>query len=128
MILADRHKLFLQAINTCMLKEFPDASILYLADNFKGLLVSLENKQPDLLLIDYCLKDGQLIDYITNIRERYPNMKILVCTMKFNVSTMLRYLGLIDGFIGKHFESNQIAHACQELLKGNTYMTISIDA
>lgn len=124
-ILANRHMLFMKGMKICIHKELPDAEILYEFDNFNDLIPTLENVQPDILVIDYCLKDGQLIDHLAGIRVNYPNIKILVCTMKFSLSTMLRYLGMIDGFIGKHFESIEIAHACQKLLKGNTFMAIA---
>lgn len=124
-ILADRHNLFLRTFSKLMQSEFTDLSVLGEVDNFNELGTILGKAHPDLLIIDYCLKDGQLFDHLTGIRQNYPDMKIIVFTMKFNLSTMLQYIGAIDGFIGKHAELHEIAYACEEVLKGNTYFDIA---
>lgn len=124
-IFADRHKAFMKGLTMCVHKDYPDANILYQIDNFAELLPILENNQPDILVIDYCLKDGYLLHHIQSIRENYPAMKIMVCTMKFNLSTMLPYVGLIDGFIGKHAHLHEVNLAFHEVLKGNTFFAIA---
>lgn len=77
--IADDHQLILNGLQA-MLKDNTDIKIVFTVTNGQELLHRLEQEQPDALLLDIALPDGNGIDLCKRIKNRYPHIKIVALT------------------------------------------------
>ena len=95
------------------------------ADTFADLHYQLSLRQPEILIISHKLLDGFTIDHIDGIREKYPAMKILIFTIVNGVENLLRFVGKVDGFLGKSATEEEIYAAISEVANGNSFISVS---
>ncbi|MBR5813877.1 MAG: response regulator transcription factor [Bacteroidaceae bacterium] len=81
-IIVEDAKLELKGTEEIFRTEIPDADIIGVASNEKELEALLENKEPDLLLLDLGLGGSTTVgvDICANVKAKYPKMKVLVFT------------------------------------------------
>jgi DNA-binding NarL/FixJ family response regulator len=91
----------------------------------KGLTSSL----PDVLLLDVLLPDGNGVDFCAEIKERYPDLKIIMLTGFQEFSSAKRSLknGAL-GYILKNATSEEIITAIQVVNSGGNFICEEIDA
>jgi two-component system, OmpR family, response regulator len=77
----------------------------------------LDGQQPDLVMLDNKLPDGLGIDFIGHIRNKYPDIKILMISGYH--SAEIRDIAIENGadeFLEKPFTKEQISHSVHNLL------------
>jgi two-component system, OmpR family, response regulator len=76
----------------------------------------LEKNQPALILLDNKLPDGFGVDYIRVVKDRYPNMKIVMITgYDASAEDVARENGA-DSFLEKPFTKKQLFDTIKTLL------------
>ena len=97
------------------------------AGNQSDLTKSLENYGDGLLIIDFTTIDFEGIDDFRNVRQRYPQLAILVIT---NSITRLEFTELtrfgIKNIIYKTVEKDELFSAIESTLKGKKYYSDEI--
>lgn len=80
-------------------------------------------KQPDILLLDIEMPDGNGIDFFVDIKEKYPGMKVVALTTHDEYS-VIKYLidKGISGYILKSAYSDEIIEALEAVMNGETYI------
>jgi len=79
------------------------------AQNWTSAKIELESSIPDLLILDIMLPDGDGVEICRSIRERIPDLPIIMLTAKDKVSD--RVIGLesgADDYIVKPFETIEL--------------------
>ena len=82
--------------------------------------IIIKEDTPDIIFLDNHLPDGLGINYIENIKENYPNIKIAVITAHDTLSDKKKALKKgADIFITKPFTTEQINACVNELMDPN---------
>ena len=101
-----------------MLKK-DDVEITH-ANTLAQASVLLSEEQPDVVILDNRMPDGLGMDYIKEIKAKYPSVKILMITG--NTSSADEEKALSNGadlFLGKPFTKNQMQTSLEGLLNYN---------
>ncbi|WP_255069000.1 response regulator [Lacihabitans sp. LS3-19] len=73
------------------------------AYNLKDGMIELEDFEPDILVLDNNLPDGQGLNKISYIKKNYPKTKLLLITAFTTIKEQAMANGA-DGFIAKPFK------------------------
>lgn len=125
-LLADDHAVVRAGIRHA-LEELPDLEIVGEVGNGPELLSALEQMQPECLLIDVTMPDFEPVTAIRQIRERYPDMRILVISAYDDdkyVQGLLR-VG-VNGYYLKDQSLKDLQLAMQCVLAGGKWITSSL--
>lgn len=89
----------------------------------KEFFLNIAKATPELVLLDILLSDNQSgVDVVRIMREKYPEVKILVLSIDNRRETFRRLLDLgIDGFVSKKASPTEVVHAIDTILSGNKY-------
>lgn len=80
-------------------------------------------EQPDVLLLDIEMPDGNGISFFTEIKKRYPKMKIIALTTHDEYSVIKHLVDNgISGYILKSAYSEEIIDALETVMQGNTFI------
>ena len=122
-VIADDHQLFIEGIKT----------ILGRADNFqfkiigeahsgKDLLNLLKKGEPDLLLLDLNMPDGDGLNMLTIIKKKYKHVKVLAVTMYDEVKLVRTAFNEdVDGYILKSTGKLELLEAIDEIIDGGRF-------
>lgn len=98
-----------------------------IADTQKGICKLLENVQQGLLITDFANIDFEGIDDLKNIRQKYPQVAILILT---NSITKTEFAGLtksgIRNIIYKTVDKEELFNAIESALKGKKFYSEEI--
>lgn len=98
-----------------------------IADTQNDLYKLLDNTKSGLLITDFSNIDYDGLDGLKNIREKYPNISILILT---NTITKTEFAGLtkvgIKNIIYKSADKEEIFNAIESTLKGRKYYSDEI--
>jgi len=84
--------------------------------------------KPDVLLLDLNLPDGSGIDFCSEIKQKYPDMKILVLTTHDEYSTAKRVMDSgASGYILKNALSEEVIAGIEAVVQGQTFLCDEID-
>jgi DNA-binding NarL/FixJ family response regulator len=61
----------------CVLEQVENIRVVGESEDYESLISRLEATRPNLLMIDWELFNGDSIAYLTNIRDRFPDLYIL---------------------------------------------------
>lgn len=85
-------------------------------------LVDEKHQETDIILLDIILPDGNGADVAAYIKEKYPNIKILVLSVDVSNDTIRRLLDIgIDGFVCKNASSTELNNAIESIMSGFSY-------
>lgn len=118
-IVVDDHQLFLDGMIR-ILEDESEFEIIGFYNNGSMLLHALNSCQPDLIILDIQMPKQNGIDVSLQIKNRYPNIKILFISM-FEASNIVRNIKKIgaNGFISKTTDASIVKNTIWEVLKGN---------
>lgn len=111
-----------------LLKEKKNLTCLGFASNkietlFQLAELNSQNNLPQIITLDLFLGDDSGIDLLKEIKEKYPNQKVLVYSMYENpgiVSLVLE--NKADGFVQKSSPESELLKAVTQILSGETYI------
>ena len=96
-----------------------------LAESRKALTFSV----PDVLLLDLDLPDGSGVDYCTEVRKKYPEIKILILTGHDEYSLVKRVMNNdASGYILKNSLSEELIYGIETVMNGKKFLCEKIDA
>lgn len=129
-LLVDDHRAFSEALAIAV-GSFPDLACVGTPTTIAEALAAIPEAQPDVILLDIYLPDGNGIEAIAGIRALQPGVRILVMTGHTDVDVMARAASAgASGFLPKEnsiaaiLDAIRAARDGQMLVDGSTLAAI----
>jgi DNA-binding NarL/FixJ family response regulator len=117
-IIADDHRLVAEGIQK-LIDESNAATVVAIAGNLSEAISMVASKQPDIMLLDVAMPDGDGIDAIAKIKEAYGKLKIIVLTIYAEPTVIRRALESgADGYILKEMDNEKIINSIKAVSGG----------
>jgi len=101
--IVDDHKVIAEGLER-LINTSGIAGVTGKAYSASGCMTLLAQSVPDVLLLDYSLSDCNSIDFLPQIKEKYPDLKILMLTSHSELSIVRRVLDCgVSGYIIPNF-------------------------
>ncbi|MBK5940201.1 DNA-binding response regulator [Halochromatium roseum] len=79
---------------------------------------------PDIAIIDLSLEDGNGLELIRRLKSRYPELRMLVCSMRDESLFAERAINSgAHGYINKHEVAGHVIDALRQVLAGKIYLS-----
>ena len=115
-LIVDDHDVVLKGLSLIIAETFPEMERIDCETSGLEALKQLKNRQYDLIIADIELPDVDGLELINQIREEYPNTRILVNTMHEEVWYFKDIKDRIDGLLFKSVRCDEIARAIRAIL------------
>ena len=123
----DNPNLANQLVNNFSL--FDHIKILFLASNGRDLMEKLTRYQPQVILMDVQMPEMDGIETTHQVKEKYPNIKILMLSVFDEDDKVFRsILAGASGYILKEESTVKIIEAIENVLEGGASMSAIIAA
>ncbi len=110
-----------------MLRYEPDMEFLGAAASLKDGEVLVGNSNPDVLLLDIGLPDGNGLDLIPEINTTSPDTHIVVLTSLSDEATLMRVIDSgISGFVSKNSQLSELLETIRKAADGEIVMPTSL--
>ncbi|MEZ4888633.1 MAG: response regulator transcription factor [Chitinophagales bacterium] len=127
-IVADDHKMIRHGIIS-LLKEETDILVIGEADNGKEVILLLQKKMADIVLMDIDMGDYNGIDATKQITKLYPDVKVLIVSMYSDLSYITKaFEAGAKGYLLKNAGKNEMLKAIDLLMRGETYCSTEVSA
>lgn len=121
-ILVEDHPLFRMGIKAALTANSDAIRIIGEADTGKSFYSLMVMLNPSLVLLDIRLPDTGGVEIATWLRQRYPQVKILVLSSETNENTIVELVSVgIDGFISKQEPTSELILAIESVMSGIAY-------
>ncbi len=119
--ITDDHKLFRRGMNR-MLADFDQMEVVFEAGNGVELLAELEKTKADLVLLDLQMPEMDGIETTPLLRERYPDLKIIILSMHDDDQMIAHLMELgAHGYLLKDAEPEEVEMAIRTTLLNGFY-------
>jgi DNA-binding NarL/FixJ family response regulator len=124
--ITDDHYMVVEGIRS-LLEGEPDIELMGSASNAASCMAFLQKQEPDVLLLDISLPDGNGIDLCRDIRNLYPGVAILGLST-FNQASFIREMmdNGASGYILKNATRKELTEAIHMASIGKTYMAFEV--
>lgn len=113
-----------------MARQHPDIQVLACFSHSDDLIQWLQKHQPDVLVLDYILNEGELdgLSLIRKILTHHPDMRILMASSVETLALLRAAFQLgVRGYINKREESTHYFDAIRKLAANKLYVPADID-
>jgi two-component system response regulator NreC len=125
-LIADDHTILRAGIRS-LLNMVPNFEVVGEVDNGKDAIYHVGQLKPDLLLSDLSMPKTNGTEAIKRIKNRYPDIKVLVLTVHKTEEYVHAALKAgADGYVLKDDTSDELINAINNILSGKTYLSPSI--
>lgn len=122
-LIVDDHPAVREAL-TLRIGRQPDLDVCGEASDMNEALRLVAETQPDLAVVDISLKGSNGIDLIKRIKDRAPDVRMLVCSMHSESLYAERALRAgAMGYINKDQATDKIIDAIRRILDGKVYLS-----
>ncbi len=112
---------------TLMISSEPAWQICGSAGSMQEVLQQLPSTEPDLLVMDLSLKDGLGLDLIKTVKERHPQVRMLVVSAyDENLYAERALRNGASGYINKQECDTTLLQAIRTVLSGRRYISEAI--
>lgn len=123
-LIADDHLLVAEGIHKLLESE---VEVVGIHSDGRSLVRAVSDTHPDLIIIDISLPLLNGLDAARQIKQLDAKAKILILTMHADQAFVVEAFRVgVAGYVLKQSLSNELQHAVQEVLKGNTYISPSV--
>lgn len=124
--ITDDHYMVIEGIRSLLMQE-RDIDLIGSASNVASCRAFLKIKQPDVLLLDINLPDGNGIDLCKELKHLYPGIYILGLST-FNQASYIRDMmdNGASGYVLKNATQMELAEAIHLAAAGKTYMAFDV--
>jgi DNA-binding NarL/FixJ family response regulator len=122
-LLVDDHPVMRQGM-AAMINEEPDLVVCGEADGVRTALVAAAQTNPDVALVDLSVADGDGLELIRDLKNRFPDLRSLVLSMFDETVYAERALRAgARGYVMKAEAATTVMAAIRTVLKGDTYLS-----
>jgi len=124
--IVDDHPMVIEGMSA-MLQEQPSIEVAGYAMNAASCLGFFIRNSADVVLMDINLPDKSGIDLCTELKQRFPQMKILGIS-NLNQGSYIREMMTqgASGYVLKNVSKSELLHAIQRVYKGEQYLTLEV--
>ncbi len=113
-LIADRYGHFRDNLKKVLVKK--SIEVISEADTAEDLLDSLEVRRPNIIITAHRLNDESADFFLPIIKERYPDVKILLLTLNCHKKVFLKYVHFLDGMLCKLAHKDDVLDAVFEIV------------
>lgn len=122
-LIADDHEVFRRGLKDLLADEFDKLRIGEARDSKEVLSLNSERKW-DLILLDIVMPGLGVVEVISEIRKRRPDVPILILTAVFELEHAVNTIKAgANGYITKQYASDELLLAIKKVLEGETYLS-----
>ena len=124
-LLADSHQDMLEGIRGLLKTEFD--SVVMVADE-KSLFEVIEKLNPDIIVVDLSLPISGEVNIARKIKNDHPNIKFIILSVHDDTTAVDEIMSAgAAGFVFKRSAVNDLMPAVDDVLKGHTYKSSSME-
>lgn len=124
--IVDDHQFVTQGLRMRMNHE-TDIEVCGTSATVQDTLASLQTEEPDIMLVDLSLSDGNGMDILKVVHEQYPEIKTIVLSSHDETIYALRCIRYgAKGFVMKINDFDTIINAVRTVAKGESYFSDSV--
>jgi DNA-binding NarL/FixJ family response regulator len=113
---------------TLLINESNVAKVIGTSSSLSQCRTALDAAVPDVLLLDINLPDGSGVDFCTEAKQKYPDMKVLILTTHNEYSIAKRVMNNgASGYILKNALSEEVLAGIEAVMNGEIFMCDEID-
>ncbi len=126
-LIADDHPLFREAISSVIASGVAGSEVLQTDDLDSALLVTRENDDIDLILLDLNMPGMNGLNGLMTLRNEAPTIPVVIVSAEEDKQVVLQAItyGAV-GFITKSSPRTEMTQAIQQILNGNVYLPSDI--
>jgi len=125
--ITEDHKMLVEGLQKAI-NESEIATVTGVSYNLAESRKALVFGPPDVLLLDLTLPDGYGVDYCTEVRKKYPEIKILILTSHDEYSVARRVMeNGASGYILKNSLSEEVIAGIETVMDGKIFLCEEID-
>ena len=122
-MLVDDHAMLREGLRS-KFEKTDTFSVVAEADTIADMTNRLNFVKPKVLVLDVKLPDGNSMGCIPQLKEKYPDLKVIVLTMYDHTRYAEHALeNKADAFVLKGEPFEELLNAIDAILKGNTYIS-----
>jgi DNA-binding NarL/FixJ family response regulator len=122
-LLVDDHPVVRQGVRAVVSQE-TDFEVCGEAESASDALQVIQDSKPDVAIVDLSLKGSSGLDLIKDIRLRYPNLLVLVLSMRDEAFYAERVLRAgARGYVVKEEGCAVVVDAIRKILKGQIFLS-----
>lgn len=126
-LIADDHVIVRRGLQNLLHDQF-HASEIAEVSTCRELLGYLEHAEPDLLILDLQMTDGNALDHLERICTEHPKMRVLVYSMRSEKIYAHRVMALGSvGYLSKESDEDEVIRAIRRVLQGLEYRSPSTE-
>ncbi len=120
-LLADDHEVVLDSL-AMMLASLPDVEVVGKATNGRDALAQMAYAEADIVLSDMHMPEWNGLELCIRLRERYPEVKLILLTMEDEPETVRRAVQAgVWGYILKKASRREVEQALRTVASGNRH-------
>lgn len=124
-ILADSNQDMLEGIRGLLKTTFE--SVVMVADE-KSLFETVEKLKPDIAVVDLSLPVSDEVNVARKIKSHHPDLKFIILSVHDETTAVNEMMSAgAAGFVLKRTAANDLMPAVDEVLKGHTYISSSVE-
>jgi two-component system invasion response regulator UvrY len=125
-LIADDHEVVRQGLEKILRAEYPEARIASVADG-EQLMKAVQDAEWDLVISDLSMPSAGGLEALPRIRERQPDLPVLILSMHPEEQYALRALKAgAAGYLTKNMDSTELIAATRHVLQGRRYITPTV--
>jgi DNA-binding NarL/FixJ family response regulator len=125
--IVDDHKVIADGLER-LINESEIARVTGKAYSVDGCLKLLNDKRPDVLLLDVSMPDGNGIDLCSELKAKYPQMKVLMLTSYGELASITRALDAgADGYVLKNADPEELLEGVSAVASGKRFLCEEAD-
>ncbi|MDR1004406.1 MAG: response regulator transcription factor [Prevotellaceae bacterium] len=126
--IVDDHKIIADGLERLM-NESDTVSVIAKAHSAADCMELLEHCQPQVLLLDISMPDGNGIELCPQIKRKYPSVKVLMLTSYGELATVNRALDAgADGYVLKNSEPEELLAGILAVASGDRFFCEEVNA
>lgn len=127
-LIADDHILVRAGLRQ-LIESLGNYNVTGEASSASETLEKLDKKQPDVLLLDISMPDRSGLDILKEIRDKWPDMKVLILSMYSDMAHVNSALiGGANGFLVKDAAPAELELALNTVQRGQLFLSPSVSS
>jgi len=119
-LITDDHQIVIEGLKL-LLGSTPEIEIIGEAQNGVILLNKLKTLEPDLILLDIGMPVMDGMKAAVAVKEKYPDIKILILTTYSDQSKIKKMLKVADGYVLKDSGKDALLNAIKSVMAGTNH-------